>query len=610
MANRYNSGMTPSRPSLCWNPATCRVGPLCFPLIGLLAGMLVAQSPDLDDLEKARLAESRRIAMIDQAIPATISVFSTDGQGGGSGVVISPDGFALTNYHVVQPCGIHMHCSMPDGRIYDAVLVGLDPVGDVAMIKLLGREDFPVAAEGDAETLRVGDWCFAIGNPFLLATNFQPSVSWGVVSGLHRYQYPSGTLLEYADCIQTDAAINPGNSGGALFDSAGRLVGVNGRGSFEKRGRVNVGVGYAISINQIRLFREHLAGGRIVDHATLGATVRSDHAGRVVVRNILPESDAWRRGIRYGDEILKIADRRIASVNEFKNALGIYPAGWRVPVEYRREESTQRSYVRLAGVHAPGELEDLLRRGAIAPEPEEKEGKDGNERNDNEDKLPESALLPTRPPIPDTVQQMIQERAGYANYWFNRQRQETIWQGCRAAIGASPAGKRLQLICEVEGENPEMQVSLSAGKSGIRIGEKAHVFDSAGDPWLQLEPAGSGGLLPALHLWFRFLGKGPASMGDVSYFGVIPDAEGELRDVLVCNTEGVQVRFFLDRDAHCLTGLEFWSSPDKDPCEVLFDDHRMVDSTSMPHRLTVICGDLYREELVVQSAEILDSPDN
>jgi S1-C subfamily serine protease len=68
-------------------------------------------------------------------------------------------------------------------------------------------------------------------------------VAYGIISGVHRYQYPAGTLLEYADCIQSDAAINPGNSGGPMFDAAGSLIGINGRGSFEKRGRVNVGVG-------------------------------------------------------------------------------------------------------------------------------------------------------------------------------------------------------------------------------------------------------------------------------------------------------------------------------------------------------------------------------
>ncbi len=166
-----------------------------------------------------------------------------------------------------------MKCGMADGRLYDAVLVGIDPTGDVALIKLLGRDDFPHAELGDSDQVRVGDWVFAMGNPFLLATDLQPTVTYGIISGVHRYQFPSGTILEYADCLQTDASINPGNSGGPLFDDHGRLIGINGRGSFEKRGRVAVGAGYAISINQIKNFLGDLHSGRVVDHATLGAVV-------------------------------------------------------------------------------------------------------------------------------------------------------------------------------------------------------------------------------------------------------------------------------------------------------------------------------------------------
>lgn len=175
-----------------------------------------------------------------------------------------------------------MRCGMNDGKLYDAVIVGIDPTGDVALIKLLGRDDFPSAELGDSDALTAGDWCYVVGNPFLLATDFRPTVTYGIVSGTHRYQYPAGTLLEYADCIQTDASINPGNSGGPLFNSRGQLVGINGRGSFEKRGRVNVGVGYAISINQIKKFYGYLRSGRVVDHATLGATVSTSQDGGAV----------------------------------------------------------------------------------------------------------------------------------------------------------------------------------------------------------------------------------------------------------------------------------------------------------------------------------------
>ncbi|MFY7877652.1 MAG: S1C family serine protease, partial [Pirellula sp.] len=125
------------------------------------------------------------------------------------------------------------------------------------------------------------------GNPFVLATNLQPTVTYGLISGVRRYQYPSNTILEYSDCIQTDAAINPGNSGGPLFNMRGELIGINGRCSFEKRGRVNVGVGYAISIKQAMNFLWQLKSGRVVDHATLGFTVATDTKGKVSVSNIL-----------------------------------------------------------------------------------------------------------------------------------------------------------------------------------------------------------------------------------------------------------------------------------------------------------------------------------
>ena len=154
---------------------------LCSPLASLPA----------EDVPSAALqAEQQRIDAIAKATKASISVFARGGRGGGSGVVVTSDGYALTNFHVVKPAGNHMQCSMPDGNLYDAVIVGIDPVGDVALIKLLGRDDFPHAEIGDSDKLRVGDSCFAIGNPFLLATDFQPTISYGIVSGVHRYQYP------------------------------------------------------------------------------------------------------------------------------------------------------------------------------------------------------------------------------------------------------------------------------------------------------------------------------------------------------------------------------------------------------------------------------------
>src|SRR5215475_13639147 len=284
-------------------------------------------------------AEQARIAAAAKVIPSVLAIFVPGGQGGGSGVVISPDGYALTNFHVAKPCGTFMKCGMADGKLYDAVVVGLDPVGDVALIKLYGRDDFPTAELANSDDVKVGDWCFAMGNPFLLATDFHPSVSYGVVSGTHRYQYPAGTLLEYTDCFQVDASINPGNSGGPLFNLRGELIGINGRGSFDKRTRINCGVGYAISINQIKNFMGHLRAGIDTDHASLGAIVESEEGDgsnpRMLVRNMLDESDVARRGLELGDEMVSFAGRSLNTTNQYKNVLGLYPREWRLPLTYR-----------------------------------------------------------------------------------------------------------------------------------------------------------------------------------------------------------------------------------------------------------------------------------
>src|SRR5207244_7518551 len=112
----------------------------------------------------------------------------------------------------------------------------------------------------------------------------------GLVSGVNRYQPPAGIFLEYTDCIQIDTSINPGNSGGPLFNLKGEIIGINGRGSFDKRGRINSGVGYAISINQIKNFMGHLHSGLDADHATLGALIESESEevanAKMLIKNI------------------------------------------------------------------------------------------------------------------------------------------------------------------------------------------------------------------------------------------------------------------------------------------------------------------------------------
>ncbi|MDR2344539.1 MAG: trypsin-like peptidase domain-containing protein [Planctomycetaceae bacterium] len=352
---------------------------------------------------------------LERAFKSTVMIFAADpsGQaGGGSGVVISPDGFAVTNFHVVQPCGPSMKCGMADGKLYDAVIVGLDPVGDLALIKLLGRNDFPFASLADSDKVKVGQVSYSMGNPFLLSLDLNPCVARGIVSGVHRYQFPSGSFLEYTDCIQTDAAVNPGNSGGPLFDESGEIIGINGRCSFEKRGRVNVGIGYAISSNQVRYFLGVLKSGRIVDHATMNAVVSIDNHGRVKFDDVREISDAYRAGLRYDDELIQFAGRVVDTANTFKNLVGIFPKGWRLPVTVRSNENERfKIFVRLGGLHSEAELiemtEKMIEPPIVKPEfrklleeqekkrkqdsqNENKKNPNDNKRNKNSDSISDS----------------------------------------------------------------------------------------------------------------------------------------------------------------------------------------------------------------------------
>jgi hypothetical protein len=474
--------------------------------------------------------------------------------------------------------------------LYDAVVVGLDPTGDVALIRLLSaKKDFPFARMADSDAVRAGDWCFAIGNPFLLATDFQPTVTYGIVSGVHRYQGPAGTLLEYADCLQTDASINPGNSGGPLYNADGDLIGVNGRCSFEKRGRVNVGVGYAISINQIKNFLGCLHSGRIVDHATLGATVSRDEDGRVVVSNILENSDAYRRGLRYGDEILAFAGRPVTTVNGFKNALGILPKGWRVPLVFRHDGERREVLVRLLGVHASDEL---LAKALEGEDPHRPKKKEGRPQPGDPPKKPEplpSPHVPTKQEIPKHAQQWIKARTGYANYHFNELNRERVWQALQAQGDFSRTGDAWKLL----GTSAKGRLEIHLGREAVtaQLSAQTAKVDLKQDLAEQLGPKGSGGLLVALHLWQRFLRLGPAQFGEVYYWGTAPVAGHEgLYDVLVGTHDVVEVRFLCAPTGR-LVGLEMFPDSGVDPCEVYFADYRAAGGRELPQRMTVRHGD-------------------
>lgn len=554
-------------------------------------------------------AEAERVATIERISRPTLAIFDSKGQGGGSGVLISADGYAVTNFHVTAPCGAAMKCGLSDGRMVDAVLVGLDPGGDVALVKLLGDGKFPTAELGDSDAARAGDWVYVAGNPFLLADDFRPSISYGIISGVHRYQYPSGTLLEYSDCLQTDAAVNPGNSGGPLFNSDGQLIGINGRCSFEKRGRVNVGVGYAVSINQIKRFLSQLRSGRLVDHGALGATVSSNSEHRVAVDDILDDSDVYRRGLRYGDELTSFAGREITTANGLKNVLGTYPEGWRVPIAFRRDGKVYARVVRLAASHREGELAALVESGPEKPGHDERHPQKPDDKPQPPEKPTPSeksegkahAKKPVE--LPAEVAKFYEPRTGYANYWFNRYHQERVWNNFLARGDFAGANWNWMIRGKTAAnEDVEVQLSEDHGSIVMPAGKsEAQFTTSLGE---SLSPPRSGGLLAALHLWERLLIVGPRKFGEVYYFGTLPwPGQHEPADCLVGLNGGVETRFYFDPTEGDLVGIEMQAADDQDPCEIYFSDIRPVGGRRLPHHWVVRHGDETFAELTITGYE-------
>lgn len=248
--------------------------------------------------------------------------------GAGSGVVIAPDGYVLTNSHVVAGAA-RLYLHLQDGRRLDAQVVGSDPHTDLAMLRA-SAAGLAAAELGDSNRLRVGQLVVAIGNPL----GFQATVTAGVISALGRtLRAQTGRLID--DVIQTDAALNPGNSGGPLVDSHGRVIGIN-----TAIIAFSQGICFAIPINTARwVITQLLREGR-VRRAYLGVAGQTvdldrgqilrgglDGTGGVRVTEVQPHTPAARAGLRQGDIIVRLDDVRVESGDDLQRALGRHPLG-------------------------------------------------------------------------------------------------------------------------------------------------------------------------------------------------------------------------------------------------------------------------------------------
>ena len=234
-------------------------------------------------------------------------------QGLGSGVIVTADGYLLTNNHVVEGAS-EIEVLLTDGRQARATLIGTDPESDVALLKI-DLDKLPVIHLGNAETLQVGDSVLAIGNPF----NVGQTVTSGIVSALGRSQLGINTFENF---IQTDAAINPGNSGGALVDAEGNLVGIN-TAIFSRSGG-SLGIGFAIPVTTARQVMDALLKDGQVARGWIGVQTRELTADMaeglklgvsegVLISGVLADAPAAKAGVKPGDVMVKVGSKAVKS---------------------------------------------------------------------------------------------------------------------------------------------------------------------------------------------------------------------------------------------------------------------------------------------------------
>jgi putative serine protease PepD len=342
-------------------------------LIGGGAGAGTAVLLDDDGTPTGSAASGQQVVITDpetattataaaaKAAPSVVTIYvsGSSGSGSGSGVVLTDDGFVLTNNHVVSEVGgdATVQVRTADGTLYDAEIIGTDPTADVAVIKLEGASGLTPATFGDSDDVQVGDVAVAIGAPLGLSN----TVTDGIISATNRAVNlgPSGNDNTVIDAIQTDAAINPGNSGGALVDGAGEVIGINtaiasvagsAPGSDQSG---NIGVGFAIPSNTAKRIATELIEDGEAQRALLGvsATDESENGSsvgagaRVVsVQQGSPADDA---GLQAGDVVTAIDDRPITSSTELTAAVRSRQPGETVTLGVRRNGETRTVEVTL-----------------------------------------------------------------------------------------------------------------------------------------------------------------------------------------------------------------------------------------------------------------------
>lgn len=291
-----------------------------------------APSSDIELLD----AYSRAVVQVVETVgPAVVSIHAgwrvrergIEREGAGSGMVIAPDGYILTNSHVVHHAN-HLEVALTDGRGLEATLVGEDPATDLAVIRVYDAARMPYAVLGESGGLRVGQLVIALGNPL----GFQSTVSTGVISAVGRtWRTESGRLIE--NIIQHTSPLNPGSSGGPLVDSRGRVIGINTAMIWGAQG-----INFAIPSDTVKWVVSQLLTQGRVRRGYLGIALRQRPLDRLLaqlyeltntyaveVMVVEPGGPASQAGIVEGDLIIAIDDKAITSVDDLHRALAVWP---------------------------------------------------------------------------------------------------------------------------------------------------------------------------------------------------------------------------------------------------------------------------------------------
>jgi len=290
-----------------------------------LAGAAAAPLPSLADI-----VERVSPAVVSLTVKVEPAAGRRGGTAVGSGFVIDPTGFVVTNNHVVANAS-EIEVRFADGTKLKARLIGRDAATDVALIKVDGGRPLAAVKFGDDRNVRVGDWVLAVGNPFGLGG----TVTAGIVSARGRDEVGSAQFTDY---LQVDAAINQGNSGGPTFDMSGRVIGMNTLGYVSTTGDRATGIGFAIPASTVQRVVADLKAGGVVNRGFLGVTIQSlsddvaqavglPNTNGAIVTDVIAGSPAEKAGIKQGDVVLKMNGQAIRNNSDLSRRIAALQAG-------------------------------------------------------------------------------------------------------------------------------------------------------------------------------------------------------------------------------------------------------------------------------------------